>query len=493
MGLNRTSDSLSKCDPSLYSNIYDVRKRSDIKQNPVSTNSSIHKDTIDLSRDKMKEEALARLRQTNQIVIPQNSFMRVGKYLFQAIALPPYLLLYGLPKWILVEALPAIFNLCMVMWKKIQENTGKQIEKGTHKVQQMLLTMQKMSLVLIQPIIRLALEFRYKIQRLFNQGLQFFSRFAESLNLPFKKIASGFERLQKRISQAKEKFSLKAQQLSDRFQEGIQWIKQTPQNILAWGQAQFQRLKELAAAKGSPLAKRIHTSQQLAERAANWISKRCGQGMSAFRRGFEPLAAFCRKQLAPRWEAFKKAFSSKWKQTCDFFGQKQRKSLAFLEEKQKKLKDLTHHHLIDKLLSQRWLPGKLQRWMKSFLATPIAQMIIKRGFQGYAFIAANCLKGSAALLKGLSKGAKIIAKARDSLCRFGRIFNQLASSGIEKVYWGGRKVSKLALYYCFLYLLMAAILSVWGLRSLGTLTSFLSMRFISLIKKPHSLKEMGKS
>lgn len=491
MALNRTSDSLSKCDPSLYSNIYDVRKRPEIKQNPVSTTSSIHKDTIDLSRDKMKEEALNRLRHTKQIVIPQSSFMRVGKYLFLAIAFPPYILLYGVPKWILVEALPAVFNLCIVMWKKVQEKTGKHIENGIQKVQQMFLTMQKMSLVLIQPIIRLVMEFRYKIQRLFNQGLQFFSRFAENLksrfSMPFKKIAPGFERLQKRISQVKEKFNQKARQLSERLQEGIQWIKQTPQNILAWGQAQFQRLKEQVSVKGTPLGKKIHTSQQLAERAANWISKRCDQGLTAFKRSFEPLAAFFRERISPRWQSFKKVFRGKWKLARDFFGQKQRKALSFVEEKQKKLKDLTHHHLIDKLLSQHWLPGRFQRWMKIFLANQIVQIILKKGIQGYAFAAGNCLKGSAALLEGLAKGATIIAKARDSLRSYGRIFTQIVSNALEKSYWGCRKISKLALYYCFLYLMMAGILSIWGLRSLGTLTSFLASHLIHLMKKPQRL------
>jgi hypothetical protein len=134
MAIYRASDSLSRCDPNQYSSIYDVRKRPDIKHEPVAATRPIHKDTIEISRDKLKEEALNRLRHTSKYMIAQNSFMRIGKYLFLAVALPPYFVIYGLPKWILVEGIPAIFSMSLWMWKKIQHRTQKQIEVANRKV-----------------------------------------------------------------------------------------------------------------------------------------------------------------------------------------------------------------------------------------------------------------------------------------------------------------------------------------------------------------------
>src|ERR1051325_11606615 len=103
MAIYRPSDSLSRCDPNLYSNIYDIRKHPDVK--PSVSAVTAPKDTIEISREKLKTEALSHLRQPGKYLIAFNSFMRVGKYLFLAIAFPPYLMLYGLPKWIIIEGL----------------------------------------------------------------------------------------------------------------------------------------------------------------------------------------------------------------------------------------------------------------------------------------------------------------------------------------------------------------------------------------------------
>ena len=90
MVIKRSSDSLSRCDPSLYSNIYDVRKHPDVKHTVKATATQpTHRDTIEISRDKLKEEALNRVRHTSRFVIAQHGFMRVGRYLFLAVAFPP--------------------------------------------------------------------------------------------------------------------------------------------------------------------------------------------------------------------------------------------------------------------------------------------------------------------------------------------------------------------------------------------------------------------
>lgn len=297
MAINRPSDSMSRCDPSLYSNIYDVRKRSDIKHEPIYATQPTHKDTIEISRDKLKEEALSRLRHTSKYVIIQNSFARIGKYLFIAIAFPPYFILYGLPKWIIVEGLPAILSMYMWVWKKVQQKTKNRFDAGIHKVVQLTQFMQKMAQhVLIQPIIRVILEFRQRILRMRENIHQTFKQIYEKskkiFNLPGVKVSEGLKRLQIKLAQVRKSLQQQVETVATRVQESFQWIKQSPLLFLGWGQTQIQKFNEQAVSWRNSWKQRIQTSQQMAQRTTNWISKQYKQGLEKFKRTCEPLTSF---------------------------------------------------------------------------------------------------------------------------------------------------------------------------------------------------------
>lgn len=96
-----TRDSIGKCASSndLYATI----------RNPTAKPPSIKKvDTIESVHVQMERRALQFIGKEiskNFIVVA-----RVGKFMFLAVAIPPYIFCYGVPKWILIEAIPFIFQ-----------------------------------------------------------------------------------------------------------------------------------------------------------------------------------------------------------------------------------------------------------------------------------------------------------------------------------------------------------------------------------------------
>ncbi len=473
MAIYRSSDSLSRCDPNLYSSMFDVRKRSDIKHHPVSATPSIHKDTIEISRDKLKEEALSRLRHTSKYVIAQNSFMRIGKYLFLAIAFPPYFVLYGLPKWVVVEGIPAIFSMCVWMWKKVHHQTQKHVEAGTKKVVQIVQFVQRLAQVLIQPIVHLALEIRQGILRMREHTLQFFKRIIRrtqaALKLPLR-LTESFKQLQKRMTNIREKWSQQVQTLAVRMQEGIQWIKETPQVFLGWGQAQLQHLRQQAVSLGTQWKIHFKHSHQFAQRATGWIYQQFKNVKGNFKSGVIPLVNFYRHQLQPHWQQLKEACKRKGRQTRDFFHQKHQRALVFLQEQQEKLKRLSSLVFIQYLMAHPWmgkLPLRLQNWLKKLFSRPACRTICEGGIKVYAFVA-GCLLRSASLgLQFLSKGASQTIQSCDwlrvSVKRMRQKVLHFLKRGIEIF----RKGMLYALYYSLLFITMAFILLIWGVRFLG--------------------------
>ncbi len=100
-------DSLGRCDaPSmLYDTIRNPRAPY-IPPPPI-----VSPDTIESTQQRMNREVLERFKGTG-MRLPHDSFVAVvniGKYLFLAIMLPPYLCLYGIPRWLIVMALPQMF------------------------------------------------------------------------------------------------------------------------------------------------------------------------------------------------------------------------------------------------------------------------------------------------------------------------------------------------------------------------------------------------
>lgn len=480
MALNRTSDSLSRCDPNLYSNIYDVRKRPDIKNHPVSASQPIHKDTIEISHDKLKEEALQRLRHTSKFVIAQNSFMRIGKTLFLAVAFPPYLLLYGLPKWILVEGIPAVFSLLITVWKNIKGKAKERLEKGRHSTVQLVQFTRSIGNVLIQPVVRLYLEFRNSIRRLADRGHHIFKRLQtkarDAFSIPRKKMANGIEGMHKGIVQLKEKVKQKTEQFVNQLQDGIQWIKQAPMNLLSWARGQLQWMKDQAVLKNTPLAQRWRASQQIAQKATEWVSKQFLKGAERIKRNFEPVAALYREQMLPIFKGVKLAIQTKWKQAGDFLHRKHQQAQAFLDKKQAWLKQLSTHDLMQNIMSQTWLPNWLKVRIQKWLAHPLVKALSKGAIKTYAFMVGTLLSTSRLILQALSRIATLLSKMCNQLRYYASIVGTKGSAVLDAMVRICRKALLYILYYGILYIMIAAIALAWGIRSIGKLLNSFKIR-----------------
>lgn len=97
-----TRDSISKC--SHGNDVYSFINKPHAKVVPRSMKPV---DTIDPYRARLEREASAKLGLffKNFVVIA-----RAGKFMFLALAIPPYILIYGIPKWVIVDMLPFLFS-----------------------------------------------------------------------------------------------------------------------------------------------------------------------------------------------------------------------------------------------------------------------------------------------------------------------------------------------------------------------------------------------
>lgn len=129
-------DSVSVYDPSNYLALYDLKIDSKRLAEPASL-SSVEFAKKD-SQESLKQEALEKLRHISKYRIVQSGFMRVGKYLCVAAALPLYLVVYKLPLWLVRTFTSQIYSALFVgfksLWSRGKEKCSimaQQLKKGT--------------------------------------------------------------------------------------------------------------------------------------------------------------------------------------------------------------------------------------------------------------------------------------------------------------------------------------------------------------------------
>lgn len=118
-------DSISKCAQGndLYAMIRNPTMK--ITSQPVK-----QVDTIKSLRGQMERDALAKLGKATQNFI---FVARAGKFVFLAIAMPPYILFYGLPKWVMVDVLPSLFQHGFKPFHILGEKLKKAFQSSNEK------------------------------------------------------------------------------------------------------------------------------------------------------------------------------------------------------------------------------------------------------------------------------------------------------------------------------------------------------------------------
>jgi len=101
-------DSTSRCDPP--SMLYDTIRNPNAPKTPPRQEIVIGKDTIESTQQRLNREVQEKFEGVGRR-LPHESYVavvQVGKYMFLAIMLPPYLCIYGIPRWLLIVAIPEV-------------------------------------------------------------------------------------------------------------------------------------------------------------------------------------------------------------------------------------------------------------------------------------------------------------------------------------------------------------------------------------------------
>lgn len=209
------NDSISEWDN--YSNPYDYRNVSHpgvIQRRAEQYANS--KDKLIPAQRKLEMELMQKYFQK----IPQGQFVlgKLGKYGFLAIVLPPYFLLYGLPNWIMMQALPTIFKALKVRGKKLCMALTRPIVNAYNSI--------------ANPVRNAILAIKGKIDSAFESLKQFAKKIYDIVTFPgrminqyiFQPLGKGYETLQglfKRLSDLGSNFAEILQQQASKRQQDL--------------------------------------------------------------------------------------------------------------------------------------------------------------------------------------------------------------------------------------------------------------------------------
>lgn len=216
MAIYRSSDSVSRYDH--QSDMYSLHSRPKSSKDTLNSVSETlnpsRKDTIEISKEKLNEEALSKLGKKETYTVSQNSFMRIGKYLFLAVTLPPYIVIVGIPKWVMLQALPMIFSVLQGAGLKIAEAVTQPFMAVKTKMLQALHFFREATLVFIRPVLHIMFEVKKRFDSIRQKVTDFFDNYRLLARDSFAKIGSflslaPFSKIQHSLSNVALLFSQK--------------------------------------------------------------------------------------------------------------------------------------------------------------------------------------------------------------------------------------------------------------------------------------------
>lgn len=453
-------DSLSKCESNPYSSLYSTQPKS--ISSPQSA-SPVSQDTIENIGQQLKQEALSRLRHTSKYRIFQQGFMRVGQYLFLAIALPPYLLIYGIPKWILVEALPFAVSLCGILKKKLQQKIQKRIQTVIHYAHIVKQFIQGTIQKLVQPIAEAFSALQQKMHALWRPVPLFFKRMGQTLKRPFqsKKNSDGeaslFKRLQTQLVQTGKWISAHYQSIRQTIQDGILWIKYQPRRLLVRGIKYFEQttLPRLAEKYGSPL----QTSVRWANQALNWIFKPLSLSMDGYAWTKQQIKESYRQHVTPLLQAFNSWMAPKWQVFATFMDAQTNRLTAFFDHLKSKCFSWSQPEFVAQLFQSPYLA-----WLSKNKAGLWLQMLVR-----WILKAASYAFASLAFLTRYVKHGYLSARQWLKLIyQKGRTFYQKVSTPLKHsirvvLNFVGR-IFYQGLFGFLVILFMMGLIAIWSVR-----------------------------
>jgi len=475
MAINRSQDSMSRCDPESYDNIYQVDKHRDIK----STHTQVGKyaDTIERSAS---TEAMNRLQRPSENMVFQPSvlFRRIGKVVFLTVAMPPYFLLYGLPKWILTEGIQVLTVAMTWLANGLKEKAEKPLKIITQKLNLFVFLLQTFTKRLIKPVAELGIQLRQFFQSVAQRAI----KSAQLIFAAPKKIIQKVLRMsQELVSRVMENFQrgwvntkewTKNQALlfNSKVREGLNWLKIAPQVLSGWSSSKLKSLNSIQASWAKKLVSKFQTSSKAAQKCTDWVGKQLGVVGELFKKAGTPFASFYERFIKPLMHLFIKALKSGANKSGDFFNNRKKRLLLFLENCQSKIKAVTPQQALDKLLPSSFL-AKLPLFIRKILIqlkeNRVTLTLFRLGLQATRFTVVNLSLLAQKMIEGIStfaskaKNCFLVLKERIKFLSKGtrETFNSCAKKT--------KNGSKTGFHGSLVLICMAGILLAWGFEALG--------------------------
>jgi hypothetical protein len=465
-------DSIGRCDSNSY-NLYEVNKRPGTKPPSASITQPIHKDTLELTREQLQKEALNRLRHTSKYTIAQSGFMRIGKYLFVGVTFPPYLILYAIPKWVLVAALPSTFSFGLYMAQKSTHVILKKIERLVQKMQMMLQRLHNRARMLALPFARLSLDIQNALRQL-GYHIAYWSRqAAKSFSHPFiilkakgkhvlAFLMGGKKRLEQRLNaifwRVKAKFNLfkaRMPSLSQAYQlirsRLDKWLKK-PSYLKNW-------------ANKNPVWQKMCKSRTTALQVVEQLSLSYNKRYGTFKFFITRCKTYLLNKLRPTLKAFLK-ISEPVTGGIRFISQQGLFFKQWITDHKLRLRlSIQQQFTVDiDDASFKWVPAFLRQPLKKMMKLPLVIKII----DGICRAAIATLYYPLWLIDGLLGSIQFVLKYIFKGLHFALKYIQISTEFITTYVmaicaWCTRGL-RWGIYQLLVFLVMLGIVALWGYR-----------------------------
>lgn len=460
MAVNNTKDKVSDNLSSYYSSqinndLYNVHAKPNVNK---TSSTDLPKDSLESA--KIKKEALERLTSSFMSDKTHAVLMRMAKYMFIAVAWPPYALLFELPKWVFLQIAPLL--------KQFSSSVANQIKKQFESLSSVFLPLlsflQKTALQLAMPVIRLTTT----VKELFKKvGLKTRSAF-ENTVAGLKKIVSlktYTQALSNLADSVREKARALGRGLREPFEklakldfkhlisqimptEMMQKIPQLPALFLGWA-------AQLALVQQSIF--KFAQAQNLAEQGTNKFINILSSTIVA------PLA-FLVRSLQIAMKRVNSMLKSYLRKGYDFLGGKAKDMGEWIASKTKVLFQAeTWKKLFPPFLFS-WIPRFIReaflRFFRWLFALPLTQSIVGGISNGWQEVIALPGKIKHGIVEKVSEAVGHARSAKESV-------KEKLASGARKFGWFCNRL----VYWTLTGVIMTGIIADWGVQLLGRISS----------------------
>lgn len=459
-------DSLSKCESNLYSSIYRVERHPDFKPDDVTSPPSIPKDTLQTAKEKLHKEALERLRHTSNYTIIQHGFARIGKYLFLAVALPPYLCLYRLPKWLFLQGAPSFISWLGgtggSTWERIKQGIEHLVAKGRI----LLRKSQGFFTTLIQPVNHMFLSIKNSLQR-FQRALSRFRLFPITKYLNKELLASLANRWIKRA----QYYLYRPFQAGFKRLENLLTLTKELSSQLSASTLSFFRKKMKPLNQWKRLKNQFVFAQKTAQHLIKWMGQTNRSMQHQATKRLEKVKISYQKLLQPKVRRVLSFIQRRFNRLHDFAHRKGSPFIQSLHQLRKKIQSIRFEHILNQIKSKSWFK-KLPQFIRERLNRLIHHRFVRAIFN-------PVLKGLDRTMFAIAKGLEWLLLGFKALIRLllaaGQTSKHLLSSlvlqswrVIKPLVTPLLKLVGIILYQVLVVLVMIIILVGWGIRSLDS-------------------------